>query len=318
MIEKKEIFGDDLNQLLDSVELKKPGDRLDEGGDVAADVTSIANEVAPAVPERPPRTPRLQLGPHRQRFLVIYGMLAVVLGVAVAGVVVFAGKSINPAPKWSAWKPHGGGLGAAKEIADQVAKSYRLPGGGQLVDVIARAPSVSASSTQTIPIHYLAVHGTKGRRDEIFTVSSSDSVMYSLCGLGASCSIATGKASPQRGRLVRREILELALYTFKYAGGIKNVIAFMPPAAGRQPKYVVYLQKTDLAAELHKPLVQTLAAKTPLATTISADDVHAVDAVTIPRVYNVVRLSQTQQGDAVLELTAAAGEVVARPATIRR
>jgi hypothetical protein len=269
---------------------------------MATDVTSIANEVAPAVPERPPRTPRLQLGPHRQRFLVIYGILAVVLGVAVTGLVVFAGKSINPAPSWSAWKPHGGGLGAAKEIADQVSKSYRLPNGAQLVDVIAGAPQVSASSTVTIPIHYLAVHGTQGAKDQIFSISSSDSVMYSLCGLGASCSIATGKASPQRGRLVRREILELALYTFKYAGGIKNVVAFLPPVPGKQPKYVVYLQKSDLAAELHKPLVQTLAAKTPLATTISAGDVHAVDAATIPRVYNVVRLSQTQQGDAVLEL----------------
>ena len=269
---------------------------------MAADVTSIANEVAPAVPEHSPRTPRLQLGPHRRRFFVIYGILAVVLGVAVTGLVVFAGKSINPAPRWSAWKPHGGGLGAAKEIADEVSKSYRLPNGNQLVDVIAGAPQVSASSTVTIPIHYLAVHGTQGRNDQIFSISSSDSVMYSLCGLGASCSIATGKASPQRGRLVRREILELALYTFKYAGGIKNVVAFLPPVPGSQPKYVVYLQKSDLSAELHKPLVQTLAAKTPLATTISAGDVHAVDSVTIPRVYNVVRLSQTQQGDAVLEL----------------
>ena len=268
---------------------------------MATDVTSIANEVAPAVPERPPRTPRLQLGPHHHRFLVIYGILAVVLGVAVTGVVIFAGKSINPAPQWSAWKPHGGGLGAAKEIADQVSKSYRLPNGSQLVDVIAGSPSVSASKTQTISIHYLAVHGTQGRQDEIFPVSSSDSVMYSLCGLGASCSIATGKPSPQRGRLVRREILELALYTFKYAGGIKNVIAFLPPVAGK-PTYLVYLQKADLAAELHKPLVQTLAAKTPQATTISAGDAHVVDKTTIPGVYNVVRLSQTPQGEFVLEL----------------
>ena len=70
--------------------------------------------------------------------------------------------------------------------------------------------------------------------------------MYSLCGLGTSCSIATGKASVERGELVRREILELALYTFKYVGGVKNVIAFMPPRPGDSPKYVVYLQKSDV------------------------------------------------------------------------
>ena len=60
--------------------------------------------------------------------------------------------------------------------------------------------------------------------------------MYSLCGLGASCSIATGTPSVERGELVRREILELALYTFKYVGGIENVIAFMPPPGTPRPR----------------------------------------------------------------------------------
>ena len=268
---------------------------------MAADLTSVEGQVAPAVPELPPRAPRLQLGPHRRRFLVIYSLLGGVLAAAVVGVVVFAGKSINPAPRWSAWKPHGGGLGAAKEIADQVSKDYRLPNGKQLVDVIAKAPSVSPASNLTIPIHYVAVRGTKGGGDQIFPVSSSDSVMYSLCGLGTSCSIATGKASVQRGTLVRREILELALYTFKYVGGVKNVIAFMPPAAGTQPKYVVYLQKSDLAAELHTPLVHTLAAKAPQPSTIPAREVRTVETTTGPRVYSFT-LSQAQQGDAILVL----------------
>lgn len=263
-------------------------------------MTSIESEVAPVVPELPQRTPRLQLGPHRRRFLIIYSLLAVVLGGGVGGLVVFAGKSISPAPRWSTWKPGGGGLGAAKQIADQVSKSYRLPNGKQLVDVIAKAPSVSPTNV-TIPIHFVALHGMKSTGDQIVAVSSSDSVMYSLCGLGASCSIATGKASVQRGTLVRREILELALYTFKYVGGIKNVIAFMPPAAGTPPKYVVYLQKGDLAAELHTPLAKTLAAKTPQVSTIPARDVRTVETTTGARVYSF-SLSQTQTGDAVLVL----------------
>jgi hypothetical protein len=125
--------------------------------------------------------------------------------------------------------------------------------------------------------------------------------MYSLCGLGTSCSIATGKASVERGRLVRREIFELALYTFKYVGGVKNVIAFMPPQPGASPKYVVYLRKDDLKAELGKPLVTTLAAKTPLPKTIPASEVQSIDSVTEPRVYSF-SLSQAQQGDAILVL----------------
>ena len=80
--------------------------------------------------------------------------------------------------------------------------------------------------------------------------------MYSLCGLGPSCAIATGTASVARGRLVRREILELALYTFKYVPGMQSVIAFMPPKTGSQPQYVVYLQKSDLSQELKLPLAR--------------------------------------------------------------
>ena len=143
----------------------------------------------------------------------------------------------------------GGGQGAAKEIAAQVAATYHLPGGDQLVDVIAKEPSVSPPTSSTIPIHYVAIRGAKGQQDTVVPVSPSDSVMYSLCGLGASCSIATGKPSAARGTLVRREILELALYTFKYDSGIKNVIAFMPPRTGA-PQYIILLQKSDLKPQL--------------------------------------------------------------------
>lgn len=246
------------------------------------------------MPSMPPR-------PHKLRFALIYGALGVVLALAIAGVAIFASRSISPGPKWSAWKPSGGGLGASKEIAAHVGATYHLPSGEQMVDVIAKEPSVSPASSVTIPIHYLAIRGTNGRGDQITTVSSSDSVMYSLCGLGASCSIAKGKASVERGRLVRREIFELALYTFKYVGGVKNVIAFMPPTPGASPKYVVYLRKEDLKPELTQPLTTTLAAKAPLPKTIPAREVRVIDSITEPRVFSF-SLSQAQQGDAILVL----------------
>jgi len=272
---------------------------------VATDLTSGDTAPEPETAPAPPRSPAQPLvvasPPHRLRFSLIYGALGAILVAALVGVVVFASRSIDPGPKWSVWKPSGGGLGASKQIADHVAQTYRLPSGAQLVDVIAKAPSVSPASSVTIPIHYLAVRGTKGAGDQISTVSPTDSVMYSLCGLGASCSIATGKASVERGRLVRREIFELALYTFKYVGGVKNVIAFMPPQPGASPKYVVYLRKDDLKEQLKKPLVTTLAAKTPLPKTIPAREVRAIDTVTEPRVFSF-SLSQAQQGDAILVL----------------
>jgi hypothetical protein len=270
---------------------------------VAADVTSVEGTPVISAGEAPattPAGPSPRARPHRTRFLVVYALLAVALGAAIAAIVVFAGRTISPGPTWSAWRPHGGGQGAAKEIAAHVSQSYRLPSGEQLVDVISKAPSVSPADLQ-IPIHYVAVRGTKGSGDQIIQVSPDDSVMFSLCGLGTSCAIEKGKPSVERGTLVRRQILELALYTFKYVPSIKHVIAFMPPTPGAQPQYVVYLQKSDVSQQLKVPLVRTLNERVPLPSRISRKEQQTIDEVTEPRVYKF-SLSQAQQGDAILVL----------------
>ena len=141
VLEKQEIYGDDLYRLLDSRQsLQQARDRLDEGGDVAADLTTTdARLPAPRGPAAQPPAPRLERTASR-RFVFIYGTLAAVLALALAGVVVYAGRSITRPPTWSAWKPSGGGLGAAKQIAQHVGGTYHLPAGQQLVDVIAKAP----------------------------------------------------------------------------------------------------------------------------------------------------------------------------------
>jgi len=264
-----------------------------------SETTGAALAPAPPAPADEPR-PRM----YPRRFAVVYGLLGLVVAGAVAGLVFAITSSgvVGGGPAWSSWKPSGGGLGAAKQIADQVGKSYRLSNGDQLVDVIAKPPSVSPSSSQTIPIHYVAVRGTGGKGDQIVSVSSSNSMMYQLCGLGSSCAIASGKPTVARGTLVRREILELALYTFKYVGGVNSVIALMPPPAGTQPQYVIYLQKSDVSAELKEPLDKTLGVKVPLPAKIPAREVHVVDSVTESRVYKF-GFSQAQTGDAILVLT---------------
>jgi hypothetical protein len=271
---------------------------------VAADVTGTdlaPTTPAPAAPAPAAPQPPVATYPHRPRFLFVYGFLGAVLAGAIALVVIYAGRAITPAPTWSTWHPHGGGLGAAKQIADQVGKSYRLPNGDQLVDVLAKEPSVSPPTGSPISLHYVALKGTGGKPDTDYVVSPSDTMMYQLCGLGTGCAIATGKPSSARGTLVRREILELALYTFKYVGGVNNVIAFLPPVS-TQPTRAVYLQKSDVAAELKTPLTQTLRAKVPLPATIPAREVHTIDATTESRVYKVA-LAQAPNGDAVLVLT---------------
>lgn len=269
---------------------------------MAADVTGDDAGLTPgaAGAPAPPALPAVESRPHRLRFGIIYGALGAIVAVAIVLLVVFATRSINPSPRWSAWKPTGGGQGAAHQIADHVAQSYHLSNGDQLVDVISQAPSISPSKV-TLPIHFIAVRGTKGAKDQVYPVSSTNSVMFSLCGLGASCGISTGTPSVQRGRLVRREILELALYTFKYVGGVQNVIAFMPPQPGKTAKYVVYLRRNDITAELKKPLATTLAGKVPLPKGIPTHEVHVIDQTTGTRLYSF-GVAQAPQGDLVFVL----------------
>jgi hypothetical protein len=268
---------------------------------VAADLTdprvSPVDEPAAQAPD--PTPPSQQVRPHRLRFAVLYGLLAIVLGAAIAGVALYATDTIAPGAAWSSWTPGGGGLGRANQIAGHVAQQYHLPSGEQLVEVFAKPPSVSPSDQQ-IPLHYVVVARSNGNENPV-AINSSDTVQYSLCGLGDNCAIAKGTPSVQRGTLVRREILELALYTFKYMSGVKNVIAFMPPTPGSQPKYAVFLQRDDLGDYLHRPLTQTLNSKAPLPNGITRTEQQTIDATTESKVYSF-GLSQAQNGDAVLVL----------------
>ena len=261
---------------------------------------SPLGELAPAAPAAPPE-PQPAGRPHWIRFYAIYMVLgAALFGAAVIG-VVSATHTSRPGSAWSAWRPTGGGIGAAAEIARHVGGEYRLANGAQLVDVIAKAPSVTASN-QSIRLGYVAVRGTGGKPDDVFPVSGSNSVMYTLCGLGTSCTIATGKPSLARGELVRREILELALYTFHYEGGIGSVIAFMPPSSPSTSPVVVYLHRSDLGPQLRQPLARSLAPRAPAPQTIPRREARLVDATTGRRVYSF-SLTQAQDGNAVLILS---------------
>jgi len=269
---------------------------------MASELTSeeamiVPEPVAPE-PERPQQTSH----GYERRFSAIYGVLAVAVLAAIGGIVLaLTGGHVGAGPAaWSSWKPEDSGQNGAKQIAAHVAREYHLPSGAQLVEVFAKPPSVSPGS-QNIPLHYVVKQG-KGQNGEPIAISSGDTIQYSLCGLGDSCSIAKGTPSVQRGTLVRREILELALYTFKYMSGVKNVIAFMPPTPGSTPKYTVFLQLSDLDAQLKVPLTQTLSSKTPLPNTITRGEQQTIDRTTESKVF-LYSLSQTQTGEAVLVLS---------------
>jgi hypothetical protein len=271
---------------------------------VAADVTSPEPEPKGFVPLEPVAAaapPQSEEMPHRFGFLLLYGILGLALGATMSGLVLaFNAKLTTGGPPWSTWRPTGGGIGAAQQIAEHVGGEYRLANGDQLVDVIAKAPSVTAGNT-TIPVGYVAVRGKRGATDQLFPVSGSNSVMYTLCGLGPSCTIATGKASVARGRLVRREILELALYTFHTVGGADNVLALMPPSSATKPPVLVYLRRGDLGPELRLPLGDSLGAQVPKPGSMPPRERQLVDATTGSRAYSF-SLTRAQDGNAILIL----------------
>jgi len=200
---------------------------------------------------------------HARRFWLAYVALAVVLGVAVGGAVIALTDTSSKAKQvssWSAWQPtERNSLGALAQIADHVGARYRLANGQQLAGVIPKVAAIT-SSDQQIPITAEIIHtGFPLDAPKDLKVDLIDrGAMYQLCGSGASCTIP-GSPTLARGRLTRREGLELALYTFTYAPSVDTVLTFVPPtSANPNEKRVLVLHRGDLAPFLAKPLSATL------------------------------------------------------------
>jgi hypothetical protein len=243
---------------------------------------------------------------HGRKFRVAYLALgAVVVGAVAALVVLLARPGPAPAAAWSAWEPAGeSDVDRAAEIASYVGAQYRLSTGTQLVTVQA-SPLV----VQDLPVSFIAIQSTPDGTqytDEnipVFTDTPDRSVAYLLCGLGENCSIEEGEPSVERQRLLRREALELALYTFRYLDGTDYVVAFMPPKPGDQPAYALFFQRSDLEPLLDEPLRATLPQEpAPLPDEISAVETEVIDGLTFPRFY-AFRFSQLQDGRAFLVLS---------------
>ncbi len=85
-------------------------------------------------------------------------------------------------------------------------------------------------------------------------------VLYTLCGLGKKCAISSGKPTQVRHLLLRRESLELALYTFRYVRDVDLVVVFLPPPPGKDASQAMLYRAKDVKGELNRPLGATLPA----------------------------------------------------------
>ena len=221
--------------------------------------------------------------------MIFYVLLGAVLAGAITGLVLVALQPGKPKPPaWSTWKPAQGDTQAKiAEIADHIASQYLLSKNGrQLVAIIPSKPEVTQytniSKVSTIGILASANSSSFSR-----IVSTSGAIQEQFCGLGTACSIQQGTATAARERLLRREALEVALYTFKFVPSVNAVIAYMPPPPGQNPTTVLYLERSNLSQELSHPLKETLPLTTPpLPTQSDSVESRTIDRLTVPVEYS--------------------------------
>jgi hypothetical protein len=284
-------------------------------GKAAADAKPVSRDgMGSSVVARPEtRADRARRLAYRSRFAAFYVVLAIVAGGGVGALLVLVSRgSPSPAPAWSAWEPTGSVERRSAQIADHVADQYRLPSGKALVAITyAGPPTVTGPDGSSFRVPAIAVRPdtTAGRAeaDDIDTLDAANTVMYTLCGLGPACSIPEGKPTLERGQLLRREALELALYSFRYLDGIDSTLVLLPPRADGQAATAVFLERGDVRAELGRPLDQTLTAPlTPGVGEIASDEQAVIDRTTRSRIYEYGYL-QAQDGSPVMVLTPTLG-----------
>jgi hypothetical protein len=269
----------------------------------------VGASVAPLPESRGERARRLA---YRNRFAGFYIALAIVAGAGIGALLVLVNQgSPAPAPAWSRWEPTGSAERRIAQISDHVSGLYRLPSGNALVAVTyAGAPFATGPDGSSFQVNAIAVRPdtTAGRaeEDDIHTVRGANTLMYTLCGLGKFCAIPEGKKTVARGQLLRREALELALYSFHYLDGAESILVLLPPRADGNGATAVFLERSDLRAELGRPLDETLNTDVaPGVGEIQADEQSVIERTTGSRVYEY-GYQQAQDGTPVMVLSPAA------------
>lgn len=275
-------------------------------GDVSETTVGLPAEPAPLVIV-PPRSERARSTVYRFRFGIVYVALAAIVGGAVGTfVVLVTGPDKAPVADWSSWRPDSDASrdAAAKQIADRVSKEYRLASGRQLAAVLVGPPVVQDVQVRAIAVRPDTSTG-QAEEGDIAITDARNSMMFILCGLGERCSIDEGQASQERHQLLRREALELSLYTFKYVKDVDSVTVFLPPnpTDAKSPGTSVFLEQRDVRDELRTGFSTTLTAPvTPGIGEIDPAEGSTIDRITRQRAYSY-EFQAAQDGTAILVLT---------------
>ena len=201
---------------------------------------------------------------YRLRFGLIYVFLAAVVGAGVGSFIVLASEGDKPdEPAWSAWQPK----------AARCERCARSPTGSRRrttengARLTVSSPALSVPTPQgEVPVRAVFVRPdtSKGlaEEDDIAVYPGNAVISFGLCGTRSKEQCEVGQTvSAENQTLLRRQALELSLYTLKYVDGIDSVVVFMPPEAKSQS--TVFLRRSDVADELDRPLSSLLPTTRP-------------------------------------------------------
>jgi hypothetical protein len=248
--------------------------------------------------------------PHRARFgFVLGGLLGILVCAGVAFALLLGSTPPGPAgfklaDHWSAWEPATSDPSqGAVQIADHVAGDYRFNDGKQLVGV----------EGQTLHYQSLPLAVALRASDGSIHNYGSNGLLFTLRGQGKDGRLVGEKPSRARHALLRREALELALYSFRYLDGITEVVTLLPPAVSKDKKakpqlQAVYYRPGDLRPQLESPLRQTIDPGRLAPDQLSPVEKRRIDALTMPNLFLVsYQLAQNQLPYLVLDRPGASG-----------
>ena len=223
----------------------------------------------------------------RGRFAAAYLVLGAVVGVGVGAFLVLLQRDPPaPPPPWSSWRPTATATGERMtEIANHVGSGYKLASGNQLVSIQTQNDSNFQGVVVVKPDNVRSL-------DARYT--GDDTAVFLLCGATKSCKITEGKANIARGTVLRREALELALYTLEYNHPIDNVLIFFPPGPDeKRLTSTLFFQRDDLDSTLDHPLRRTLPqSQPPLPGQIHAAELKTVNDLTGDKLFKYLGTSQ--------------------------
>ena len=250
----------------------------------------------PVVDRSAPREERARLSGYKKRFNLLYIALALVTGIAVGAFIVIAlrddgstAPAAQPAERFQPTEP--GELGAM-QIAEQVQRAYGLGNGEELASVVASCNTLQDGQLGLLRVRYQLFRPADGLEDKDTKIEiPSGAIQYSVCGSGQGC-VIPGTASADRGLLVRRMGLELALRTMKFDPTVDNVTVFLRPMPADGSDGVVLVFRRDVLERqnpglLTQPLERTLpgAGSSIQPGQMRQDIARRVDQLTRPHLY---------------------------------